>query len=118
MEFALIISLTVFAIHYTMQPGEIFGKLGDNFDTNLPDKLKPPVFDCPVCMVPWYGTVIYFLLVGIHHATFGGWFVAVIPAMGLNAVLVKLFPDKDSEVIQEIKSTLDEHGIYNDADKH
>lgn len=93
MEFAAIIALSVFAIYYTMQPGEIFGKLGDWFSKHLPSAIHSPVFDCPVCMTPWYGSLLYALMIGFHD--FWSWFMAVIPAMGLNAVLVKLFPDKD-----------------------
>jgi len=73
-----------------MQDGEIFGiaqklKLG---------KLSDPLRDCPVCMVPWYGTAIY-LLIG-YGVGFTDWFLTIIPAMGFNVVLTKLFPDKES----------------------
>jgi hypothetical protein len=91
-EPVLIISFMVFAIWYTMQPGEIFGKLGDWLERNLPEVLHSPVFDCAICMTPWYGSAIYWLIWGqswLH------WLSCVIGAMGLNVILSKLFPDKD-----------------------
>lgn len=89
MEHLLKISFAVFAIWYSMQEGEIFGatqklKLG---------KLAEPLRDCPVCMCPWYGSAIYWIF---WHLSWQDWIMTVIPAMGLNAILVKLFPDKET----------------------
>lgn len=100
MEIVLIIALFVQAIHYTMQEGEIFAALGDWFYKHLPKKIHQPVFDCPVCMTPWYGTAIYFILPGPE--SFFGWLVAVIPAMGLQAVIGKMSPDKDTEEVKPV----------------
>jgi hypothetical protein len=88
-ESILIISFIVFAVWYTMQPGEIFGRLGDWLERKLPIKLHPPVFECPVCMVPYYGSAVYWLVWGV---SWQHWIVCVIAAMGLNVVLNKLFP--------------------------
>src|SRR5882672_4556921 len=87
-----IISMCVFAIHYTMQEGEIFGiaqkiKLG---------KMSDPLRDCPVCMVPYYGTVIYAYMWGLHWTTIHEWIIVILCSLGLNAVLLKLFPDKET----------------------
>ena len=90
-EKIIIISLLVWAIWYTMRPGEIFGQLGDWFDKHLPAWLKSPVFDCPVCMCWWYGTALYWL---IWANDWKEWITCVIAAMGLNVILTKLFPDK------------------------
>jgi len=101
----IIISFIVFAIHYSMQEGEIFGKLGAWFERNLPEKLKQPVFDCPVCMCPWYGSIIYWLVFApmtieslrpiriiVPIGTWIEWIVVVIAAMGFNAIINKMFP--------------------------
>ncbi len=84
----------VFAIWYTYQPGEIFGRLGDWLDKHLPDKIKPAVFECAVCMCYWYGSILYWLVWGLWLDTMivAGMVVVVIAAMGMNAVLNKLFP--------------------------
>lgn len=85
--------MMVFAIHYTMQEGEIFGFIGKWLHDWLPPKLHQPVYECPVCMAPWYGTVIYWIF---WHQGRKEWIICIIAAMGLNAVLVKLFPDKET----------------------
>lgn len=82
---ALIIALIVLAIHYTMLDGEIFGKLGNWFAKHLPAKIHPAVFECNVCMTPYYGSVLYVLIYGINWQ----WPVVVIAAMGINVVINK-----------------------------
>lgn len=107
-EKIFIISMMVFAIWFSMQPSEIFEKLGDWLHDHLPKKLHSPAFDCPVCMVPYYGSVIYWLLfmpmkinslwplnVTLYWMGFVEWFTVIIAAMGLNAVIVKLWPSKE-----------------------
>lgn len=89
MTHIVIISLFVFAIHYCFQEGEVFGftqriRLGWFAD---------PLRDCPVCMIAWWGSLIYGLA---WHGGWAGWILCVGPALGLNAVLVKLFPDKET----------------------
>lgn len=86
-EKIIVISLLVFAIHYTMEHGEIFGFLGDWFSDHLPDKLHNPVFACSVCMAPWYGTIIYWL---VWRNGLKEWLIVIISAMGLNAVISQL----------------------------
>lgn len=84
-EHAFIISLIVLAIHYTMQDGEIFGKLGNWFANHLPHAIHQPVFDCNVCMTPWYGSALYVIIYGMNWQ----WPVVVIAAMGLNVLYNK-----------------------------
>jgi hypothetical protein len=91
-EKIIIIALLVNAIHYVMQPGEIFSFIGAVLSDNLPEVLHNPVFDCNVCMTPWYGTALYFLIPWPH--CWQDWLVVVIAAMGLNVVINLLKPDK------------------------
>lgn len=79
----IIISLLVRAIHYTMQEGEIFGKLGDWFEKNTPESIHPPLFGCNVCMTPWYGSVLFLIIYGPSLA----WPIVVIAAMGLQSAI-------------------------------
>lgn len=88
----VIIALIVFAIHFTLQQGEIFGKFGDALYDNLPEKMHDPVFNCPVCMTPWHGTLIYWLIFGYGVED---WLITVVSAMGLVVVILKLAPEKD-----------------------
>jgi hypothetical protein len=88
---SITIFLLVLSIWYTMQPGEIFGKLGLWLGVKLPAKLHPPVFECNVCMTPWYGSVIYWVL----YANGGkDWLITIIAAMGMQVVLNKLSSKK------------------------
>jgi len=92
-EKAIIIALLVLSIWYTMQEEQIFEKLGDWLMDHLPEAIHKPVFDCPICMSPWYGSVLYWLIpwqkIGIQESTLIGWPVAIIVAMGFNIVITK-----------------------------
>lgn len=96
-EKSLIIALLVLSIWYTMQEGEIFEGLGKWFERVLPEQIHPAVFACNVCLSPWYGTVLYWLIpwekVGIQESTLIGWPVAIIVAMGFNIVINKWSPN-------------------------
>lgn len=91
-EKIVIISLVVFAIWYTMQEGEIFGTLGKWFYNNLPKKIHNPIFDCSVCMAPWYGSLIYWT---VMPGTLKEWPIVVISSMGLNVVITRLWPERN-----------------------
>lgn len=109
LERIVIISTIVFAIWYTMQDGEIFGALGNWYDKHLPEKLKAPVFDCPVCMVPWYGTPLFLFFFVLYPS---GWnweyvftkylpqewpllLMTILSSTGLNAIINKMFPPEE-----------------------
>lgn len=95
---AFTISLLVLSIHYTMQEGEIFGGLGKFFENHLPYQIHPPLFDCNVCMTPWYGSIIYVLVWGVNWQ----WPIVVIAAMGLNILYnrinVSSLPDQIKDI--------------------
>ncbi len=82
------ISLAVFALWYCFLEGEIFGaaqriKLG---------KMSNPLRDCPVCMVPWWGSLFYWVW---FAGSLENYIMTIICSLGLNAVTVHLFPKKD-----------------------
>lgn len=84
-EKIIIISLIVTGIWYTLQEGEIFGRIGNWLHTRLPSWALNPVVECVVCMAPWYGAVICLIM---------GWPLwLVIPAMGLNVIIDKFLAD-------------------------
>lgn len=95
-EKAFIISLMVLSIHYTMQEGEVFSRLGDWFERNLPQSMWPAIFECNVCQTPWYGTALYWIIYGLwlHTASWQEWLVVIITAMGMNVIYNKWSPDK------------------------
>lgn len=90
---ATIIALIVLSIHYTMQGGEIFGRLGAWLQKHLPYQIHPPVFECNVCMTAWYGSAIYVMMYGINWQ----WPVVVIAAMGINILINKWAPKDDGD---------------------
>ena len=90
-EKILIIALLILAIHYTMQSGEIFGRLGNWFENNLPKPIHPMIFECNICMCPWYGSVLYWLIYGVwlHVASWQEWLIVIIGVMGVNIIINK-----------------------------
>lgn len=96
-EKSLIIALLVLSIHYTMQEKEIFGRLGDWFEDHLPEAIHKPVFDCAICMSPWYGSILFWVIpwskLFVIPNTIDQWPVCVIVAMGFNIVINKWSTD-------------------------
>jgi hypothetical protein len=101
LEKILITSFLVFAINATMWEGMIFEGI-QKFYWKLMAKWgvseeravywSKPIFGCPICQTPWYGTVIFILIWPWNVKI---WLVTIIGAMGLNAILTKLFPPED-----------------------
>jgi hypothetical protein len=93
LEKSLIISLLTLSIWYTFQEGEIFQGLGKWFEKHLPEQVHPAVFACNVCITPWYGTVMYWLIpwdkVGLTRSFLLEWPLVIIGAMGINIIINK-----------------------------
>ncbi len=83
LEKIVIISLLVIAIWATMLPTMILGFLGNWIVDKFPEWISKPVCDCVVCMVPYYGSALYWLIWGNSGKEWG---IVVISAMGLNVV--------------------------------
>lgn len=79
------------AIWFSMQEGEIFHGLAKFYEKTFPESIQKPLHECPICLTPWYGSLIYVLIWGANWQ----WPVVVLTAMGLNVVIVKLWPEKD-----------------------
>jgi len=91
LEQIFITSFIVMAVWSTMWEDAIFGFIRKGLQ-HLPEKLQMPIFDCPICMVPYYGSAAYWLIWGNN---FKEYIVVIIASMGLNAVLVKLFQPEE-----------------------
>lgn len=87
---AFIVSFLTMFIWATMLEGMIFGKVRVWF-SNLKEFYQKPLFDCPICLCPYYGTAIYWLLFGNNWKE---WLIVIFIAAGINTVYVKLFPEK------------------------
>lgn len=55
---ALIIAFIVYFLRATTWKGMIFFPLAERAK-NFPDYIKKPLYECPICMTPWWGVAIY-----------------------------------------------------------
>lgn len=98
LEKIFIVSFIVFAIHATMEEGMIFEfvqkwyfKATKNWSEKKQEYWSKPLFACPICQTPYYGSAAYWLIYG---NSWQEWLIVIIASMGVNTVFVKLFPDK------------------------
>jgi hypothetical protein len=89
-EKIIIISLFVFGYCCTFWEGMIFEKVGDWIEKKLPEYICKPLFACFICATFWVGSLLYWI---VWADSLQDWFITVVSAMGLNAVLSKLFKD-------------------------
>jgi len=78
------ISLAIIGIWTLYRPDHIFGGLAMEIKRLFP-KVTRPAFDCMVCMVPWYGFPIYFIL--WPNPPLAEPVFVIIGAMGANRVI-------------------------------
>lgn len=88
---ALIISFIVLFIHATTWEGHIFE--GVKKIIKPEGKLYKPIYGCPICMCPWWGTVLYLIL---FNESFKDWFITIGAAAGLSVLYVLLIQIKDN----------------------
>lgn len=60
LETAFIIAFIVYFVKATTWKGMIFHGIKHKLNF-LPGYIKKPLYDCPVCMTPWWGAAIYLL---------------------------------------------------------
>lgn len=99
---AFVIAMIVFFIYMTFRPLMIFGFVNVWLKTWLPKKLWKPVFDCPICMTPWYGSIIYFALLNAP-SQFVTWMLTVGTAAGITCPIVFLL-----EIVQHTRGIKEE----------
>ena len=88
-EIAFIIALVVLFLHATTWEGMIFQIVAEKL-RGLPAWVKKPLYDCPICMAPWWGSVIL-ILMGLHSGEWFDpltWLLLVFAAGGINTVLI------------------------------
>lgn len=114
-ETSFIIGMIVMAIWFTMQEGEIFGFMQRYSHW----KIAPALFDCPICMIPWHGSILYWVIpwkkLGLPESDLILWPIVIVVAMGVNTAINKLSPKDDSGLdarVDDIEETLKDHGIY------
>lgn len=87
LEKSFIIALFVMAIHVIIYwQGMILGFIADwAARIKMKDWLSKPLYACSICMVPYYGTVIYWVFLGNCVKE---WVACIFVAMGINGVIV------------------------------
>jgi hypothetical protein len=65
LEQSLILSLIVFFLHVCTWEGHIFHGI-HQLTSSWPDKLKKPVYDCPICMTPYWASIFLLLWWAVH----------------------------------------------------
>lgn len=81
---AIIISLIVISFWCMFLEGMIFGKIRE---LEIPEWMKPPLYDCPVCMMPHYGSIFYWIFFPLNISE---WILVILVAMGIATVFVKI----------------------------
>lgn len=87
---ALAISLIIFFLHATTWDGHIFQGIRNLIDEK--SIISKPIYNCPICMSPWWGTAIYLILFPV---SFQDWILTVGVASGLSVISVVLIDLKD-----------------------
>lgn len=100
LETSLLVALVVLFLNVTTWEGMI-NEWVKRVTFNWPDYFKKPLFDCPICMAPWWGSLI--LIVGYQAGALPAynWFEAVcilFAAGGINAVLIYIITANKEEV--------------------
>lgn len=80
-------------------------------EDNLPEKLYKPLIGCPVCMTPWWGTLI--ILVA-HYLRIEGFFdirlqtiiFTVFTAAGINTIILMF--NKVYDAAKDVEEKLDD----------
>ena len=110
LEQAFIIAFIVYFLKATTWKGMIFHSFKERLET-LPSLIRMPLFECPVCMTPWWGVAVY---LAAHYAGINEFqelsvprlIFAVLTASGINTVVLiinKIYDDLPHEKINKDK---------------
>lgn len=116
LQISFIISFIVMFLHATTRKGHIFGFIYErtwNW-SGWKKKLKKPLFDCPICMTPWWGALIcvamyyadFFTFETFTLTVFFKYILILFCAAGISTILIKFLPKfdghgKDKKEIKE-----------------
>jgi len=86
-ELSFLIAMAVLFLHTATKEGMLLNFLVAPL-WSLSDFIKKPLFECPVCMIPWWGSILltgYCIRHGewIHPFT---WFLILAAAGGINSI--------------------------------
>lgn len=92
LEQSAIIAFAVLFIHCATREGMLLGKVAYYFG-DAPDWMKMPLYECPVCMTPWWGTWFLFCgwFVGDISMTIYQTIMTLLCAGGINSIVMYVF---------------------------
>ena len=89
---AFIIAFIVYFIKATTWKGMIFHEITNKIEL-WPEFIRKPLYECPICMTPWWGLIIY--LIGHYSGLqeFGDLSIArvvftILVASGINTIFL------------------------------
>ena len=89
-EHAFIIAMIVLFIHACSWQGMIFEGIKKLIKPE--GHLYKPIYGCPICMTPYYGTIMYLLF---FRLSFVDWLLTIGTAAGMSVISVILIDIKD-----------------------
>lgn len=78
------LSLCVMFIWACMYEGMIFGFVRE---LPIPSFAAKPIYDCIICMTPWWGSLILFAASAFYGFDFIYWWPTAVLASGINVIL-------------------------------
>lgn len=88
---AFAIAMMVFFGHATTWDGGIFAFIRNIIDEK--SKISKPIYSCPICMTPWWGTLFYIII--WQWNGWREWIVVIGCASGINVFSVIFIYIKD-----------------------
>lgn len=82
-ENGIIIAMFILFLHSCTWEGMIFEKIKDIIKPK--GMLYKPIYGCPICMTPWWGTLIFLIF---FPFTIKAWLLTVGLASGINVLSV------------------------------
>lgn len=105
LEASFIIAFMVYFLKATTWKGMIFNKIKVKFN-HWPGWIRKPLFQCPVCMTPWWGAVIYLIafyagLTEFSELSLVRIIYTLFTASGINAAFLTIFKIYDKHFHSE-----------------
>lgn len=85
------IALVVLLIWQTFREGHIF-EFWSRWLSDLPEKLQKPLHSCPICMTPWYGSILWVLFADNNFILYA---MSILCAAGINVIIAHHFLKED-----------------------
>lgn len=101
-EWGIIIALFCLFVHACTWEGMIGEKIGELF-WEAPVWIKKPLFSCPICMCPWWGSglIVLFGILTDYWPHPVVWFLELAIAGGINVVLSSIIHPHEQEPTDE-----------------